>query len=157
MPWHSLPYWVDRSFACVYPDGRFVILTGCRDEKGPYKVIGEAKLHRGDPLSVTVFDQDVPILCVRIDDWSSQMSTALSPTAGWGIPVNAIIPFVAPASHGNQLELEFSLASTHIGRGTDTVGHSPGSYRNHLLLELLSRSHEPEENSSTSQASTTVQ
>ena len=132
-------------------------MTGSHDEKGPYKVIAEAKLRRGDPLSVTVFDRNVPVLCLRVDDWSSQVSTSLSPTAGWGVPVNAIIPFVAPASHGNQLELEFSLASTHVGRGRDTVGYSPGSYRNDLLLDLLSSSHEPEGTGTTPRASTTVQ
>lgn len=147
MPWHSLPYWMDHSFACVYPNGRFAILTGRRYEKGPYDVICEAKLPRGDPLSVTVFDQNVPVFRLRVEDWSSQVSTSLSPTAGWGVPVNAIIPFVAPASHGNQLELEFCLASTHIGRGKDMVGHSPGSYRNRLLVQLLSRSHDQKDQS----------
>jgi hypothetical protein len=93
-------------------------------------------MKRSDPLVLTIYDGDKAMFSVALEDWAAQAATQLSPTAGWGIPVNAIElvrggdPETAPAL------ISLSLAATAIGRGSQTVGHTAGVYRNRMTVRL---------------------
>ena len=59
-------------------------------EKGLFHPLASGRLDRGQPLTITILDRDQPVASLTLLDWSSQASTELSPTAGWGLPQNAI-------------------------------------------------------------------
>lgn len=86
---------------------------------------------QGFPL--TLLDGDEVQCRVTLLDFTSQASTELSPTAGFGIAQNAI-ELLASEQAPAQTIL-FSLAATSVGRGWDTVGHAPGNYRNRMRVE----------------------
>ncbi len=114
--------------------GRFVVVETTTGEKGPFRTLATGPLARGGPLTITVLDDGHPIADVQLLDWAAQASTEPSPTAGWGIPQNAIefkLDGDAPASSAS---IFVTLASTGVGRGFDTVGHAPGTYRSTLRL-----------------------
>ena len=48
---------------------------------GPFRLLANQRL---------LFEGDRPACRLHFDDWSAQAGTALSPTAGYGLPVNAI-------------------------------------------------------------------
>ena len=77
----------------------------------------------------------------RIDlkDWAKQASHQLSPTAGWGLPENAIEFFLSYnyREAKNVGMIFFTLAGTSVGRGRDSVGHGAGIYRNSMIIETL--------------------
>jgi hypothetical protein len=86
---------------------------------------------------VTLYDGDKAAFTITLSDWSAQASTALSPTAGAGLPVNTI-ELVRNGDADNALSLlTTSLASTSIGRGTQSVGHAAGVYRNRITVTPL--------------------
>ena len=64
------------------------------------------------------------------------MATQLSPTAGWGVPVNAIEFSLSPYDHSptGPASIFITLAATSVGRGWDCVGHSAGAYRNRITI-----------------------
>jgi len=86
-------------------------------------------------LTVILYDQDEPVGRITWDDWAAQLGTAPSPTAGWGIPVNAIEFSLSGDADGSPASLFLTLAGTSVGRGWDSVGHSPGNYRNRMRIE----------------------
>lgn len=120
-------------FACLDANGSFQVLEAATGEKGPYTVLARGPLARGEPLTVWIGEADRDVAFLRLDDWSAQASTGLSPTAGWGIPQNAI----EFQWYGSAIELWVALASTSVGRGWDTVGHAPGVYRNRSTIALV--------------------
>jgi hypothetical protein len=133
-----------------YPRGRparFAYLDAARvfhvaqatsAEKGPFHDLASDTLRRDQPLAMTFFDQDVAVFRVTMDDWAAQLSTAPSPTAGWGVPVNAIEFSLQGDKPTSAAGVFVTLAATSVGRGFDSVGHSAGTYRNRMRIERLS-------------------
>ncbi|HEY4176207.1 MAG TPA: hypothetical protein VGM90_05230 [Kofleriaceae bacterium] len=106
-------------------------------EKGPYHELAHGALHRGEPIMIEVRPVGEAGGCrFTFADWSAQVSTERSPTAGWGVPQNAIEFF---AQKRFSL-IALSLASTGPGRGFDSVGHAAGTYRNRVRIEQLETS-----------------
>lgn len=105
-------------------------------EKGPFTELAAGKLGRDAPLAVEIHPQgDTDKGCRLVfKDWSSQVSTAPSPTAGWGLPQNSIQFFATKDGEGMVL---LTLAETGPGRGYDSVGHAAGTYRNRLRIEAI--------------------
>jgi hypothetical protein len=103
--------------------------------RGPYTELAAGNLGKA-PLQITIFDGDKAMFTVTLDDFAAQASTAASPTAGAGITVNAIEfarggdPETAPVL------ITLSLAATTIGRGTASVGHAAGVYRDRVTVTL---------------------
>ena len=114
--------------------GTFKIVEASSGEKGPYRVLAKGFLSRQSPLSLKIFEGDRLAFTIFFDDFSSQCSTALSPTAGWGFPQNSIL-FVSMEDDTRSAFIAMNLASTSTGRGWDSVGHAPGVYRNRIRVE----------------------
>lgn len=128
------PVGTPARFAYVDAGDTFHLAQASTEQRGPFTEIAAGRLKHGDPLVVTLYDDNKAVFTVTLDDWSAQASTQLSPTAGFGLPVNAIElqrggePESAPAI------ITFTLASTDIGRGTQSVGHAPGVYRDRITV-----------------------
>jgi len=123
-------------FAYLDPGGAFHVMQASQRQRGPFTELAAGRLGPKDPLLLTLYDDDKAVFTVTLDDWAAQASTQLSPTAGSGIPVNAI-----ELLRGNDLDsspalISFSLASTSIGRGTQTIGHAAGVYRDRVTVKL---------------------
>jgi hypothetical protein len=86
---------------------------------------------------MTLSDGEEPVFRLTFHDWRSQLSTQLSPTAGWGVPVNAIEFSLQSDASDSPASVFLTLASTSIGRGYDSVGHRAGVYRNRVTIEPL--------------------
>jgi hypothetical protein len=132
-------YPVGRPSQLAYLDasGVFHVAVATSGEKGPFHDLASGRLARGEPLSATLYDQGTARCRLTWDDWSAQVSTALSPTAGWGLPVNAIEFSLSGDSPSAPAELFVTLAGTSVGRGWDSVGHRPGVYRNRMKVEPI--------------------
>lgn len=104
-------------------------------EKGPFKTLASGVLKSGDPLTLTILDGEAPKLNVVLLDFASQASVELSPTAGWGVPQNAIEFNRDGEGENEKVTIWFTLAGTSVGRGWDTVGHGVGTYRNRMRIE----------------------
>jgi hypothetical protein len=95
-------------------------------------------MKRGEQLTLTLHDNSHPVMAITFDDWSQQASSALSPTAGWRVPMNAIEfqrlhdELTAPVT------IWITLAATSVGRGWETVGHKAGIYRNRITVRTFS-------------------
>jgi hypothetical protein len=86
---------------------------------------------------MTLYDDEEPIARLTLRDFAAQCSTAISPTAGWRVPVNAI-EFSRDTELSNSAASFFvTLAGTSVGRGFDSVGHAAGTYRNRLRFEWI--------------------
>ncbi|HVK89368.1 MAG TPA: hypothetical protein VM513_34835 [Kofleriaceae bacterium] len=125
------------TFACLGADGVFRVLRGASGEKGPFTELAAGPLAKGAPLSFVLYDEDEAIARVTLDDWSAQLDTRPSPTAGWGVPVNAIELGLAATDPRSPAAIFVTLAATSVGRGFDSVGHAPGTYRNRIRVERL--------------------
>ncbi len=128
-------------FAALYPDATLRVQEAARGEKGPFRELGSGPLPAGAPLVMTLSRDGQQWLRVTLLDFAAQASTELSPTAGWGAPQNAVVWGVS-RSRGRtagRAWLRVTLAGTAIGRGWDTVGHAPGTYRNRVIVERLRR------------------
>jgi hypothetical protein len=135
-------YPVGRPIRLAYLDDAtgFHVVEASNSEKGPFREMAGGRLKRGEALTITFHDEGKPVASVTLDDWSAQVGTALSPTAGWGLPVNAI-EFSRAGNEPNAMAgIYITLASTSVGRGWDSVGHNPGVYRNRLRIEDLRQS-----------------
>ena len=77
-------------FAYVDANDTFHIMQAATRQRGPFTEIASGHLKKGDALVVTLYDGDKAAFAISLADWSAQASTALSPTAGAGVPVNAI-------------------------------------------------------------------
>ncbi len=122
-------------FAYLDAQGTFRVVEATSGEKGPFRELASGPLSRSDPLAITLVDGDKPAVRVVLDDWAAQASTALSPTAGWGVAANAIEFSRNGESAGSPISIYVTLASTSVGRGFDSVGHAAGTYRNRMRIE----------------------
>ena len=115
---------------------RFFVVEATSGEKGPFRELASGSLSSVDPIVLWLEDDDRSIGSITFDDWATQASTELSPTAGWGVPQNAI-EFQRtgdePSASGM---IWLTLAATSVGRGWDSVGHSPGNYRNQMQVRF---------------------
>jgi hypothetical protein len=118
--------------------GVFQIVEASSGEKGPYRSLAEGALTRHDGLAITIHDEGAPVCEITFSDWAAQAGMTLSPTAGWGLPVNAIEFRLLGDGPQSAAALFMTLAGTSVGRGWDTVGHSAGIYRNRIRVEELS-------------------
>jgi hypothetical protein len=124
-------------FAYLDAQGFFHVVEATSGEKGPFRKLASGKLDRGTPLEITLYDAKRAIAIIVVEDWVSQVSTELSPTAGWGVPQNAIEFSLHGDSPRSPASLFFTLASTSVGRGFDSVGHAAGIYRNRMSVRYL--------------------
>jgi hypothetical protein len=119
-------------FAYLDRDGTFRIVQASSGEKGPFKTLAEGKMSRDDSLVMILSNKSDQIARIELLDWPKQTSTAISPTAGWRVPVNAI-EFSRETSAADSVASFFvTLAGTSVGRGWDSVGHAAGVYRNRV-------------------------
>lgn len=123
-------------FAYLDVGGRFHVVEAASGEKGPFRTLAEGRLQRGEPVTVTLHEGGTAVARVTLEDWSRQVSTALSPTAGWRVPVNAIEFARDLPSPASPVTFFVTLAGTSVGRGFDSVGHAAGTYRQRLAIEL---------------------
>jgi len=132
-------YPTGRPLRLAYLDShdRFHVVEAASGEKGPFRELASGPLPRLDPLGITIHDQGKPVATVTLDDWASQAGTAPSPTAGWGVPVNAIEFSLSGDAPTSVASIYFTLAGTSVGRGWDSVGHSKGTYRNRIKVDIL--------------------
>jgi hypothetical protein len=122
-------------FACLDEIGSFRVVEATSGEKGPFHPLASGHLDRVAPLTIWIHDQRRLAATVTLDDWSSQVSTDLSPTAGWGVPMNAIEFQRIGAPESSPVMIWITLAATSVGRGWDAVGHRAGTYRNRIRIE----------------------
>ncbi len=121
-------------FAYVDADDDFHVVEARSGEKGPFRTLARGRFGAG-PLWVTIYDQQRAVCRLRIDDWAPQAGRQLSPTAGWGVPVNTLEFSRLGESAAAPVWIWMSLSSTSVGRGWDSVGHNAGVYRNRLSIE----------------------
>jgi len=134
-----------------YPTGRpmqlaylgedlaFHVVRAHDAEKGPFAELAAGHLTRDEGLTIEIRprgdkapDRDRGCRLV-FKDWSAQLSTEPSPTAGWGLPQNSIQFF----ARDSDSVIVLALAETGPGRGYDSVGHAAGTYRNRLRVEAI--------------------
>lgn len=120
-------------------DGMFRVVQARRAEKGPFTTLAEGKLARDQALTMTFYDEDVPLFEVTLLDWAAQAGTQISPTAGYGLPVNAIEFSLDGATERSAAGMWITLGATSVGRGWDSVGHSAGTYRNRIAARIIMR------------------
>ena len=118
-------------------DGVFRVVEATSGEKGPFHELASGPLARDAQLTITLLDQGVPFARLTFADFAAQAGTQLSPTGGWGYPVNAIEFRLEANSDKAMASLFLTLASTSVGRGWDSVGHGAGMYRNQITIEYI--------------------
>jgi hypothetical protein len=121
-------------FAFVEADRTFRVVEASSGEKGPFHTLARGRLSSEQALSITLLDQDRRVGRIELQDWARQADTGLSPTAGWGVPVNAIEFSRSGDSPASPASIFVTLAGTSVGRGWDCVGHAPGTYRNRIRV-----------------------
>ncbi|WP_165219440.1 hypothetical protein [Aquisphaera insulae] len=122
-------------FAFVDATRRFAVVEASSGEKGPFRTLAEGRLEPGDPLTITLHDEDRAAGRLTLRDWSAQLDVTPSPTAGWGAPANAIEFSLQSTEPNSPASIFVTLAATSVGRGWDCVGHAAGTYRNRLEIE----------------------
>jgi hypothetical protein len=125
-------------FAYRDNDGAFRVAEADSGEKGPYRTLASGRLGIDEPLAITLIDRGRATCRITLEDWAPQADTSLSPTAGWGVPVNAIEFSLSGEGPESPASIFVTLAGTSVGRGWDCVGHAAGTYRNRLRFEKLS-------------------
>jgi hypothetical protein len=132
-------YPIGRPARFAYRDrhGAFRVVEADNGEKGPYHTLASGPLGNDEPLSITLIDQGRAKAKITLADWAGQTDTTLSPTAGWGVPVNAIEFSLSGDRPESPASIFVTLAGTSVGRGWDCVGHAPGTYRNRLRVEKV--------------------
>ncbi len=121
-----------RRAACLLPDGTFRVVEATSAEKGPFATLAEGRLV--NELTITLYDEDVLQGRIVMMDWARQAGRQLSPTAGWGMPVNAIELERETERPDAPCTVFFTLAGTSLGRGWDAVGHREGVTINRIML-----------------------
>jgi hypothetical protein len=129
------PFGRPARFAFLDARGTFRVVDARDAEKGPFNDRGHGPLARSAPLAITIEEDGRPSCRVTLADWARQVSVAPSPSAGWGVPQNAIL--LEKSEDARRVDLVFTLADTGIGRGFDSVGHAAGTYQNRLTIEPL--------------------
>jgi hypothetical protein len=124
-------------FAFVEEDRTFRVVEASSGEKGPFRTLARGRLGPEESLTFTLYDQGRAVGRISLADWSSQADTTLSPTAGWGVPVNAIEFSLSDDSASSPASIFVTLAGTSVGRGWDCVGHNPRTYRNRIYFEKV--------------------
>ena len=132
---YDYPFGRPARFAYVDAARRFRVVEASSGEKGPFRILAEGPLEESSPLEITLYDEDRSVACLTLLDWSAQASTQLSPTAGWGVPENAIEFSLSGNEPSSPASIFITLAGTSVGRGWDSVGHSAGTYRNRITIE----------------------
>ena len=130
------PFGRPARLAYLDKTGVFRVVQAKSAEKGPFETLAESNLKKEEPLALTVYDGDNPVYRITFKDWTTQCSKQLSPTAGWGLPENAI-EFSLDQEDKTKARFFITLASTSAGRGFDSVGHNTGVYRNQIRIETL--------------------
>lgn len=115
---------------------RFIVVEAHSGEKGPFRELASGSLQPHEPIRLFLEDEDREIGTVTFDDWAVQASIEPSPTAGWGLPQNAIEFQLKGDAPSDSANIWLTLAATAVGRGWDTVGHLPGTYRNRMQVKL---------------------
>ena len=126
-------------FAYLDAAGIFHVVEASSGEKGPFRNLGSGPLHRTDELSMMLYDEPNLAGTIAFADWAYQASTELSPTAGWGVSMNAIEFRRADEAPGSLVTIWLTLAGTSVGRGWDSVGHDVGTYRNRIRFKAPNR------------------
>lgn len=121
-------------FAFVDSERVFHVMQAASGEKGPFTELARGPLPVDAVLGITVFDDDRAIAQIDLADFAAQASTQLSPTAGWGVAENAIEFSLAADRPDASAAVFVTLAGTSVGRGWDSVGHAPGTYRDRISL-----------------------
>ena len=85
---------------------------------------------------LTLYDGDKAAFTVTLDGLVGAGLDALSPTAGDGLPVNAIELVRGGDADTTPGLITASLAATSLGRGTATVGHAAGVYRDRVTVAM---------------------
>jgi hypothetical protein len=122
-------------FAYVDRQKQFYIVEGTSGEKGPFRVLGSGPLASTGEVRMTIYDNSKSVATVSFFDWAPQASKQLSPTAGWGVPMNAIEFRRLGEAKQSRVAIWLTLAGTSVGRGWDSVGHRAGTYRNRIQLD----------------------
>lgn len=134
-----VPEWGDcwgDGLRLAYLDGQdlFHVVQAHQNDKGPFHPLACGRLERQGPLRITLYEGKRAACELEFDDWACQAGQALSPCAGHGLPVNAIEFSRFHADPLSSCNLVLSLAATSVGRGRNTVGHTPGTYRNRMRI-----------------------
>src|SRR5262249_43110732 len=124
-------------FAFVSGERTFRVVEATSGEKGPFRTLALGRLEPEQALTITIHDGDRAIARLSLADFPAQADTTLSPTAGWGVPVNAIEFSLADDAPSSPASIFITLAGTSVGRGWDCVGHRAGTYRNRIRLEPI--------------------
>ncbi len=127
-------------FAYVDTARRFHVMQAADAEKGPFTPLAEGVLREDETLGVDLVELDEETRAfahLEFVDFAAQLSTALSPTAGYGVSENAVEFGLDGESPRSSAHLVLTLAASGIGRGWDSVGHRAGAYRNRVLLRPL--------------------
>lgn len=128
------PFGRPARFAYLDMHDVFHVVEARSAEKGPFRQLAAGHLSKDAPLEMIFFDDGAPVFRVALADWASQTGRQISPTAGWGVPVNAI-EFSLQAD--SIAHVFVTLAATSVGRGFESVGHAAGVYRNRMSIEQL--------------------
>ncbi len=124
--------------AAVWMQGDVLRIVEARSgEKGPFATLAEGPLARGAPLTITLCDEGRPVGEFTLADFAAQAGQQLSPTAGWGLPVNAIEFTRLGDTPESPAAIWVTLSATSIGRGWDSVGHGAGVYRNRVTVRAV--------------------
>jgi hypothetical protein len=123
-------------FAYVDAHETFHVAQASQRQRGPFTELAAGRLRRGDALAVTIYDGDKAMFVVTLADWAAQVSTELSPAAGDGLPMNVIELVRGGEPETAPVLISFALAATTIGRGTQSVGHAAGVYRDRISVAL---------------------
>jgi hypothetical protein len=129
-PLTHLRFWVNEVFPIVAVAVCLVCLWAerCRNEM----------LRAVTAVTLTLLDEGEPVCRITLDDWPPQAGRSLSPTAGWGLPVNAIeFSQLGDGSGGGPISIWVALSATSVGRGWDSAGHAAGTYRNRMRIEWV--------------------
>ncbi len=129
---YDYPFGRPARFAYVDDARRFRVVEASSGEKGPFRILAEGRLEQSSSLGITLWDEDRAVGRITLQDWSAQASTQLSPTAGWGVPENAIEFSLSGPEPTSPASLFITLAATSVGRGWDSVAHAAGTYRNRI-------------------------
>jgi len=134
-------------FAYVDAERRFHVVQASDAEKGPFTSLAKGLFTPSDSLFIDLVelsDNERVFAQLEFLDFAAQLSTALSPTAGYGVSENAIQFGLADANPSSPAQLLLTLGASGVGRGWDSVGHRAGAYRNRVLLHPFERPPPPE-------------
>jgi hypothetical protein len=129
------PFGRPSRFAFLDADQLFRVVEATSGEKGPFRTLAAGRLGSEQELAITLLDEGGVVARIVLADWAAQADLTLSPTAGWGVPVNAIEFSVSGDAARSPASIFVTLAGTSVGRGWDCVGHKAGTYRNRIRLE----------------------